>query len=76
MGLSVAELDDIFGERAFLITQGGHVVTSSTGSYSDWYHLESTRIKLALDIYITDNVVKRFRLVPHAVEQMVRGKTN
>jgi len=76
IGISVKELDEIFGERAILKTQSGKIVTTTTGVYSDWYYLNGDNIKLAFDIYINNNTVENFRITPHAVEKTSRGKNN
>jgi len=70
VGISVEELDDIFGERAFLVTQGGKVVTTSTGSYPDFYYLESNNINLVFNVWINNNVVQNFKVVAGAYDSV------
>lgn len=83
VGISVEELDDIFGERAFMITRTGRVVTTPTGKYPDYYHLKITNFLLksnnnilGLDIAINNNIVTGFKVVQASVESPPRGKTN
>lgn len=76
VGISVEELDEVFGERAVLVTQGGNVITTSTGSYTDWYFLDSDSHKLGINIGINKNKISNFKAVQTSKDIILRGRTN